>query len=104
MAHKTTGTKNQDRMSNPELNENPEEKEGTLEEGKIEEKIKASGSESQPQPVPNRNQENLQNRGVEEDQPKNPVRSTGSLDKVQQEDKYRQPGDKFAEDADKISS
>jgi hypothetical protein len=41
---------------------------------------------------------------VQEDQPENPIRSTGSLEKEQQEDKYRQPGDKFSEDTDKISS
>lgn len=99
MAEKTTGTKNQDRNMDPQVNENPE---GDANDKKQE--IKDSGAESDPQPVPKRTQENLQNRGLQEDQPKNPVRSTGSLDPVQQEDKYRQPGDKFAEDADKISS
>ncbi len=99
MAEKTTGTKNQDRNKNPEMNETP----GGDGYAKTQE-IKDSGAESEPQPVPNRNQENLKNRGMQEDQPENPVRSTGSLDKEQQEDKYRQPGDKFAEDADKISS
>lgn len=99
MAEKTTGTKNQDRSESPQVNENP----GGDEISKQQE-IKDSGAESEPQPVPNRTQENLQNRGIQEDQPKNPVRGTGSLAKDQQEDKYRQPGDKFAEDTDKISS
>jgi len=99
MAEKTTGTKNQDRKPGPEVNETPG---GDGYDKKQE--AKDSGSESQPQQVPNRNQENLKNRGFTEDQPNNPVRSTGSLDEKQQEDKYRQPGDKFAEDADKISS
>ena len=99
MAEKTTGTKNQDQVRNPHVNERPEDK------GKVkQQEINESGAESEPQPVPNRNQENLQNRGMQEDQPNNPVRSTGSLDPEQQEDKYRQPGDKFTEDADKISS
>lgn len=98
MAEKTTGTKNQDIKQDPQVNENP----GGDDHNKKQE-IKGSGAESEPQQVPNR-QENLQNRGFNEDQPKNPVRSSGSLDKEQQEDKYRQPGDKFAEDADKISS
>lgn|GEM_PF-4585631 len=99
MAHKTTGTKNQDKMSNPELNENPDE----IVDAKNKEEIE-SGAVSEPHSVKDRKQENLQNRGLEEDQPKNPVRSTGSLDKEQQEDKYRQPGDVTPEDADKISS
>jgi hypothetical protein len=99
MAEKTTGTKNQDIKKNPQINENP----GGDGYDKKKEVID-SGAESEPQPVPNRTQENLQNRGIEEDQPKNPVRSTGSLDEDQQEDKYRQPGDKYIEDADKISS
>ena len=99
MAEKTTGTKNQDKLRNPDMNERPEEKGYAKQQ-----EIKESGAESEPQPVPNRNQENMQNRGFQEDQPKNPVRGSGSLAKDQQEDKYRQPGDKFAEDADKISS
>ena len=88
MAHKTTGTKNQDKISNPQLNENPD--------AKKQEEVKR-GAVSEPQPVKNRSQENLQNRGFQEDQPKNPVRSTGSLAKDQ-------PGDEFTEDTDKISS
>lgn len=32
----------------------------------------------------NKEQENLQNRGIQEDQPKNPVRSTGSTGKEQE--------------------
>lgn len=99
MAEKTTGTKNQDKLRNPEMNERPEEK-GYAKQQEINE----SGAESEPQPVPNRAQENLQNRGFQEDQPQNPVRGSGSMSKDQQEDTYRQPGDKFAEDADKISS
>jgi hypothetical protein len=99
MAHKTTGTKNQDKVSDPEVNENPDEKGYAKKQEEI-----SSGAVSDPQPVKNRHQENLQNRGLEEDQPKNPVRSTGSLAKDQQENKYRQPGDKFPEDTDKISS
>jgi hypothetical protein len=99
MAEKTTGTKNQDRLTNPQVNENP----GGDGYAKGRE-IKNSGAESEPQAVPNRNQENLQNRGLQEDQPKNPVRSNGSLNEEEQKDKYRQPGDKFSEDADKISS
>ena len=70
----------------------------------VQREIKESGAESAPTPVPNKTQENLQNRGLQEDQPKNPVRSTGSMASDQQEDTYRQPGDKFSEDADKISS
>ena len=99
MAEKTTGTKNQDKVADPHFNESPD----ANSEAKKQE-IKDSGAESESQPVPKRNQENLQNRGLEEDQPQNPVRSTGSLDAEQQEDKYRQPGDKYQEDADKISS
>ena len=99
MAEKTTGTKNQDRLKNPQINENP----GGDENAKQQE-IKHSGAETEPQAVPKRNQENLQNRGFQEDQPENPVRSNGSLKQEDQEDKYRQPGDKFSEDADKISS
>jgi len=99
MAEKTTGTKNQDITEDPQVNETP----GGEEYAKKQE-IKDSGAESEPQAVPNRNQENLQNRGMQEDQPKNPVRSTGSLSEDQQEDKHRQPGDKFPEDTDKISS
>ena len=86
-------------MKNPEMNEVP----GGDGYAKKQE-IKDSGAESQAQAVPKRNQENLKNRGLQEDQPGNPVRSTGSLDKEQQEDKYRQPGDKFREDNDKMSS
>lgn len=100
MAHKTTGTKNQDKLSNPQLNENPDEKE-LAQKQKEENK---SGAVSESIPAKNRKQENLQNRGFQEDQPLNPVRSTGSLTKAQQEDKYRQPGDEFNEDTDKISS
>lgn len=107
MAEKTTGTRNQDLKKNPHVNETPGgdgyDKREDVADNKRMESID-SGAESDAQPVPNRNQENLQNRGLQEDQPKNPVRSTGSLDPVQQEDKYRQPGDKFSEDADKISS
>lgn len=99
MAEKTTGTKNQDRSKNPQINEDP----GGDENAKKQE-IKDSGAESEPQAVPKRNQENLQNRGFQEDQPGNPVRSNGSLNQEDQKDKYRQPGDKFSEDADKISS
>ena len=99
MAEKTTGTKNQDKISNPQFNESPDDKTDAKKQ-----EIKDSGSESEPQHVPKRSQENLQNRGLEEDQPKNPVRSTGSMDADQQQDKYRQPGDKYTEDADKISS
>ena len=99
MAEKTTGTKNQDKLSDPQLNENPDEKCYAKKE-----EIKNSGAESEPQPVKKVSQENLQHRGLEEDQPENPVRSPGSMDAEQQEDKYRQPGDKFTEDADKISS
>lgn len=99
MAEKTTGTKNQDINKNPQVNETP----GGDGNAKHQE-IKDSGAESEPQPVRNMNQENLQNRGMQEDQPENPVRSTGSMDENQQEDKYRQPGDKFEEDTDKISS
>ena len=99
MAEKTTGTKNQDRVINPQVNENP----GGDGNDKTQE-IRNSGAESAPQSVPNRTQENLQNRGFQEDQPKNPIRSNGSLNQEEQEDKYRQPGDKFSEDADKISS
>lgn len=99
MAHKTTGTKNQDKMSNPQVNENPESEGNEKKQEEIN-----SGAVSDPQPVKNRNQENLKNRGFEEDQPKNPVRSTGSLDAEQQNNKYRQPGDNFPEDADKSSS
>ena len=99
MAEKTTGTKNQDKIPNPQFNENPDEKGYAKKE-----EIKNSGAESEPQPVKKMNQENLQHRGFEEDQPENPVRSTGSLAADQQQDKYRQPGDKFTEDADKISS
>ena len=99
MAEKTTGVKNQDKKSDPEMNESPDEKGYAKQQ-----EIRQSGAESEPQPVKNRGQENQQNRGLEEDQPDNPVRITGSLDKDQQQDKYRQPGDKFSEDADKISS
>lgn len=99
MAEKTTGTKNQDKLSDPEFNESPDEKGYAKKE-----EVVSSGAESEPQPVRNKAQENLQNRGLEEDQPGNPVRGTGSLDADQQEDKYRQPGDKYTEDADKISS
>ena len=99
MAEKTTGTKNQDISKDSHVNENPG---GDGYDKKKE--IKDSGAESEPQPVPKRNQENLQNRGFQEDQPKNPVRSNGSLNPEEQEDKYRQPGDKFSEDADKMSS
>lgn len=81
------------------MNERPEEK-GYAKQQEIDD----SGAESEPEAVPNRTQENLQNRGFQEDQPKNPVRGSGSLAEDQQDDKYRQPGDKFAEDADKISS
>jgi hypothetical protein len=99
MAHKTTGTKNQDEMSDPQVNENPDRTGNARKQGGID-----SGAVSDPQRVRNRVQENLQNRGVQEDQPKNPVRGTGSLAKDQQEDTYRQPGDEFPEDRDKISS
>lgn len=37
-----------------------------------------------PPSQPPANQENLKNRGYEEDQPKNPVRSTGSMKKDQE--------------------
>lgn len=99
MAEKTTGTKNQDKIPDPQFNESPEEKGYAKRE-----EIKDSGAESAPQPVRKMDQETMQNRGLEEDQPESPVRSTGSLDDDQQQDKYRQPGDKFTEDADKISS
>ncbi|HKH63668.1 MAG TPA: hypothetical protein VKA49_22680 [Flavitalea sp.] len=99
MAEKTTGTKNQHRSKNPHINENPDGDEYAKKQ-----EIKHSGAESEPQAVPKRNQQNLQNTGFQEDQPKNPVRSSGSLNQEDQEDKYRQPGDKFSEDADKISS
>ncbi|MBC7826782.1 MAG: hypothetical protein H7122_03475 [Chitinophagaceae bacterium] len=95
MAHKITGTKNQDEAADPQLNENPDSTK--------KEEI-SSGAVSQPQLAKNRKQENLQNRGFQEDQPNNPVRSTGSLARDQQENKYRQPGDEFNEDTDKISS
>ena len=101
MAHKTTGTKNQDKVTNPQINESPDDK-GFAQQKRSENE----GNESiyVEQPVNRPNQENLQNRGVQEDQPNNPVRSTGSMASDQQKDKYRQPGDHFAEDADKISS
>lgn len=37
-----------------------------------------------PQTNPKGNQENLKNRGYQEDQPDNPIRSTGSMKKDQQ--------------------
>ena len=104
MAEKTAGTKNQDKLRNPQMNERPEEDQGDIRQREVQREIKESGAESAPTPVPNKTQENLQNRGLQEDQPKNPVRSTGSMASDQQEDTYRQPGDKFSEDADKISS
>ena len=35
-------------------------------------------------PAGNKNQENLRNRGFQEDQPDNPIRTTGSMEKDQE--------------------
>lgn len=45
----------------------------------------AANSSGTPGSKPNKQQENLQNRGIQEDQPGNPIRSTGSLKKDQQD-------------------
>ena len=100
MAEKTTGTKNQDKVGNPQMNERPEEK-GYAQIN--EERYNEHGSTHVEIPAENKGQENLQQRGFQEDQPKNPVRGTGSTAPDQQEH-YRQPGDKYPEDGDKISS